>query len=227
MEKKDYCKVVLYSFLAVSLAACGDAENIVGTWVQPVPGLPEMQQGFVLEAGGKASSVNMATLQYETWQHHGKSLILSGKSMGNHQVIEFSDTLIIEKLTSDSLILKKGQLTLRYSASQITPAGSTCVMKGRLIIGPEVRSFVPEGEDEAFWVVDKSGELYQAYDKALELNPENMGVLNNYAYYLSVEKKQLDKAEQMNMDRRSDGDYKKVASFVAVQIGRASCRERV
>ena len=165
MEKKDYCKVVLYSFLAVSLAACGDAENIVGKWVQPVPGLPEMQQGFVLEAGGKASSVNMATLQYETWQHHGKSLILSGKSMGNHQVIEFSDTLIIEKMTSDSLILKKGQLTLRYSASQITPAGSTCVMKGRLTIGPEVRSFVPEGEDEAFWVVDKSGELYQAYDK--------------------------------------------------------------
>ena len=40
-------------------------------------------------------------------------------------------------------------------------------------------------------------ESYRAYDKALESNPENSLCLNNYAYYLSLEKKNLDKAEEM------------------------------
>lgn len=90
-------------------------ENIVGKWMQAVPGLPELKQGFVLEADGKASSVNMATLSYKAWQQEGAFLILSGKSVGNHQVLPFSDTLHIEKLTQDSLILKKGELILRYA----------------------------------------------------------------------------------------------------------------
>jgi tetratricopeptide (TPR) repeat protein len=36
-----------------------------------------------------------------------------------------------------------------------------------------------------------------AYDKALAINPENSLVLNNYAYYLSMRKEKLDKAEEM------------------------------
>ena len=38
---------------------------------------------------------------------------------------------------------------------------------------------------------------YNAYDKALKLNPNNSVVLNNYAYYLSLRKKNLGKAESM------------------------------
>ena len=38
---------------------------------------------------------------------------------------------------------------------------------------------------------------YQAYDKALEYNENNISVLNNYAYFLSLDKEQLDKAERM------------------------------
>jgi len=41
-------------------------------------------------------------------------------------------------------------------------------------------------------------EAYAAYDSALVYNPNNVGVLNNYAYYLSLEKVQLDKAEEMS-----------------------------
>jgi tetratricopeptide (TPR) repeat protein len=37
-----------------------------------------------------------------------------------------------------------------------------------------------------------------AYEKALKLNPQNLPVLNNYSYYLSLERKNLDKAEQMS-----------------------------
>lgn len=41
-------------------------------------------------------------------------------------------------------------------------------------------------------------EAYAAYDSALVYDPSNIGALNNYAYYLSVERRDLDKAEEMS-----------------------------
>lgn len=41
-------------------------------------------------------------------------------------------------------------------------------------------------------------ESYAASDSALVYNPENISVLNNYAYYLSLERTNLDKAEEMS-----------------------------
>lgn len=41
-------------------------------------------------------------------------------------------------------------------------------------------------------------EAFAAYDSALALNPDDVGTMNNYAYYLSVERVQLDKAEEMS-----------------------------
>lgn len=43
-----------------------------------------------------------------------------------------------------------------------------------------------------------NAEAYAAYDAALAYNPSNIGALNNYAYYLSVERRDLDKAEEMS-----------------------------
>lgn len=100
---------------AVLLMACSGA-GIEGSWVEPVPGMEHMLQGIKIESGGKASSINMATLQYETWENKGDKLILTGKSIGNHQTLSFTDTLIIEKLTRDSLVLSKGNYVLRYTS---------------------------------------------------------------------------------------------------------------
>lgn len=41
-------------------------------------------------------------------------------------------------------------------------------------------------------------QAYTAYDSALVYNPNNISALNNYAYYLSVERVELDKAEEMS-----------------------------
>lgn len=43
-----------------------------------------------------------------------------------------------------------------------------------------------------------NAEAYAAYDSALVYKEDNIGALNNYAYYLSVERKNLDKAEEMS-----------------------------
>ncbi|MDR0422361.1 MAG: tetratricopeptide repeat protein [Proteiniphilum sp.] len=39
---------------------------------------------------------------------------------------------------------------------------------------------------------------FRSYEEALRINPQNLPVLNNYSYYLSLEKRDLDKAEQMS-----------------------------
>lgn len=39
---------------------------------------------------------------------------------------------------------------------------------------------------------------FENYEKALKLNPQNLGVLNNYSYFLSLNNEKLDKAERMS-----------------------------
>lgn len=51
---------------------------------------------------------------------------------------------------------------------------------------------------DLYYQLNKSDSAFWAYDKALEYNPQNLGILNNYSYYLSLEKKNLDKAEKMS-----------------------------
>lgn len=46
--------------------------------------------------------------------------------------------------------------------------------------------------------LNRNEEAYEAYDNALRYNPANIPALNNYAYYLSVERRDLDKAEEMS-----------------------------
>ena len=41
-------------------------------------------------------------------------------------------------------------------------------------------------------------EAFAAYDSCLVYSPDNIGCLNNYAYYLSLKNEQLDKAEKMS-----------------------------
>lgn len=101
----------------VALTACAACTNVPleGVWLQPVPGMPDSSQGFTLNADGTALSLGMATLSYESWKKEGDKLVLTGKSLGNGQTIAFADTLVIEKLTSDSLCLRSGDLQLKYA----------------------------------------------------------------------------------------------------------------
>lgn len=46
--------------------------------------------------------------------------------------------------------------------------------------------------------LEKTDSAFIIYEKALSYDPSNLGVLNNYSYFLSLAKKDLDKAEQMS-----------------------------
>lgn len=52
---------------------------------------------------------------------------------------------------------------------------------------------------DAYHQLGKQDSAYLAYDEALKYNKENYMVLNNYAYFLSVENRDLYRAEQMSL----------------------------
>lgn len=99
---------------ALTVCSCKDDARLEGTWLENVPGMEQMTQGFTLEEGGKASSVNMATLQYEKWERKDNQLLFQGTSIGNGISLSFTDTMTIERLTSDSLILTRNKITCTY-----------------------------------------------------------------------------------------------------------------
>jgi tetratricopeptide (TPR) repeat protein len=51
---------------------------------------------------------------------------------------------------------------------------------------------------DVYYNLKQSERAFECYDLALKLDELNIGVLNNYSYYLSLEKKDLDKAERMS-----------------------------
>lgn len=83
---------------------------------------------------------------------------------------------------------------------------------------------------------------FSAYEQALKLNPVNDLVLNNYAYYLSLQQKNLDKAKQMALKANElspgnasyldtvgwvyyqQGDYEKAREYIKASLdtGQAS-----
>lgn len=62
------------------------------------------------------------------------------------------------------------------------------------------------------------------YNKALNLNPEDANVLNNYAYYLSLRGEQLEKAEKMsklsNELEPEQGSYQDTYGWIMFRMGR-------
>ncbi len=51
---------------------------------------------------------------------------------------------------------------------------------------------------DALHYLEEKEAAFEAYDKVLEISPNNEHILNNYAYFLSLEKKDLEKAKKMS-----------------------------
>lgn len=110
---KNIYVILISAFL---FSSCGGGNGkLVGSWVQPIPGQENSMQGIKLDKDGKASSINMHTLLYETWEKKGDMLLLTGKSMGNGQIITFTDSLKIESVSKDALKLKMGDYEMSYT----------------------------------------------------------------------------------------------------------------
>lgn len=154
-----------YLMLILLLSSC-ERIGIEGVWLTKIPGL-DVKQGFALKSGGVVSSINMFTLCYDSWKFDGKHLILSGTKMEDCQELLAIDTLFVNKLTRDSLIVSKGSNILQYKKVEefISSLEKKSLVTGTLRIGHEVRAFKADDSNVDYWIVDKTGGvLMQKYD---------------------------------------------------------------
>ena len=61
----------------------------------------------------------------------------------------------------------------------------------------ELMSELYTTKGDSYYAWEKKDSAFAVYSKAIELNPNNLGALNNCAYYLACEDRDLDKAEAM------------------------------
>lgn len=93
-------------------------------------------------------------------------------------------------------------LAIAYNRDERTDDAIDICLRGLLQVTPETNKEVVADFysilGDCYHAREENERAYEAYEKALENNPDNIPVLNNYAYYLSVERRDLDKAEEMS-----------------------------
>ena len=89
--------------VATKVACSKDYADAIGRWVMPDPVKEGEVMGVELRVGGKAQSINMATLPYASWELQGEpgKLILHGQSIGNGQTIDVTDTAVLGERRAD------------------------------------------------------------------------------------------------------------------------------
>ena len=83
--------------VATKVACSKDYADAIGRWVMPDPVREGEVMGVELQVGGRAQSINMATLPYASWELQGEpgKLILHGQSIGNGQTFDVTDTAVL------------------------------------------------------------------------------------------------------------------------------------
>lgn len=88
-----------------------EKELLVGSWEDS----SKSALHFTLFKNGTARSDNMATLLYKNWSVKGNQINFTIESIGNGSSSIDTVTYIIEKLTRDELILRKGTSLTEYT----------------------------------------------------------------------------------------------------------------
>ncbi len=86
----------------------------IGEWTMPDPNFPDSAvMGIDIKVKGEASSINMATLVYKSWELQGEAnkLILNGESIGSGQTFDFKENAIISE--------KDGKLYLSIEGTDV------------------------------------------------------------------------------------------------------------
>lgn len=87
-----------------------------------------------------------------------------------------------------------------------------------------IRSSIFAFEGDVHYELGNRKKAYTSYDKALKYNPDNVLVLNNYAYFLSEEDRNLDKALRMSkrVNELEDGNatYLDTYAWILYKLGR-------
>src|SRR5690606_29829678 len=106
----------------------------------------------------------------------------------NRAVGMYPDNGVFNYLTAFAYMLNENdQEAIRYFLLSLEKSGDNDGLKSQVygLLG------------DLYFRLKDQDKSFDAYDKSLEIKNDNVVVLNNYAYYLSVAEIHLDKAEEM------------------------------
>ena len=116
-------------------------------------------------------------------------------------VTKYSDMALARFPDNMDILLGKGYA--RLGTNDAAGAVRTFREAYRAAKDDSTRSVAAGILGDAYHELGNSRKAYTQYEKALRLDADNAGVLNNYAYYLSEEGRELEKA--LDMSRRANG----------------------
>ncbi|MDO9512821.1 MAG: tetratricopeptide repeat protein [Bacteroidales bacterium] len=64
---------------------------------------------------------------------------------------------------------------------------------------PELEFVIHSIMGEIFWEQKRKEEAFESFNKALEIKPDDVHVLNNYAYWLAIDNRRLEDARKMSL----------------------------
>jgi tetratricopeptide (TPR) repeat protein len=129
------------------------------------------------------------------WKH---LLNIALKENKMNEVIPICDNALIHFPEAPEFYFYKG--TAYHMNKEYSLALST-FQEGLAVVPDDNRTLLSSfyGQiGDLYYQLKEKEKAYQSYDKAIEHNGTNLLVLNNYAYFLSLDKKDLDKAERMS-----------------------------
>lgn len=116
----DYKGELKEGAAATKVATDPTYAEAVGRWTMPDPIDSEGVMGIEIEIEGAARSINMATLVYTAWELQGEAgkILLKGRSIGNKQTIDFTQTGTIAKDADGKYTLSIEGTDTVYTKSQ-------------------------------------------------------------------------------------------------------------
>lgn len=118
-------KVVLLFVLASLLQGCRSTPTAsrraitpIGRWLITSDISTADYHGVELLQDGRARSINLLTLYFDSWFQRGDTLILSGRSVVEDSETNFSDTMKILSLTESKMILQLQDMKLELNKIQ-------------------------------------------------------------------------------------------------------------
>jgi tetratricopeptide (TPR) repeat protein len=199
---------ILHSYLSTRLDKAVEAANIKSLFESLIEMHPQEDSFYQLYADYLISqkkiqeakeklvfAVGLSPTNVELW----KQLLNVNLQLSDYKsVIEVCNSALEYFPEASEFYFYKG---MGYFLSENLQKALETYQAGLKVIDPKNKGAISDFYaqiGDVYQRLDKIQLAYEAYDNALKNNENNVVVLNNYAYYLSVEKRDLSKAEQMS-----------------------------
>ena len=161
--------------------------NLAGIYYYSTGRSAKAEEYFRLNAATYPASLsaNSSYVEFLMYQQKWEELSQEGRKAFEKFP---SETSFLEMASMGDYNLKNYDKVLEIcdKVLEVAPSDSSAVL----------RSWSTKGD--VYHILGQTKKAYKAYEKALKVNPDYVYVLNNYAYYLSLEGKKLSKAHQMS-----------------------------